>query len=98
MLALDKADAIQRTQGKQTHFDLILLNQTGQSIDELIAIGKQIRQSTKLTNLTPILIMAEQYGTDLEGQDIQVGDNEYVTYLKDGQQLKSLLQSLCPVC
>ncbi len=34
---------------------------------------------------------------DLEGQNIQMGENEYVTYLKDGQQLKNILQQLCPV-
>jgi hypothetical protein len=44
-----------------------------------------------------LLIMAERYGTDLEGQDIQVGDNEYVSYLEDGQQLKLILHRLCPV-
>ncbi len=97
IIALDETDAIQRTQGGREHFDLILLNQTGQSIDELIALGQQIRKSTALDNRTPIIIMAEQYGEDLEGQDIQVGDNEYVSYLEDGQQLKVIVQRLCPV-
>jgi CheY-like chemotaxis protein len=97
IIALDETDAIQRTQGGCEHFDLILLNQTGQSIDELIAIGQQIRQSTALDNRAPIIIMAEHYGEDLEGQDIQVGDNEYVSYLEDGQQLKVIVQRLCPV-
>lgn len=97
IIALDETDAIQRTQGGREHFDLILLNQTGQSLDELIALGQQIRKSTALDNRAPIIIMAEQYGEDLEGQDIQVGDNEYVSYLEDGQQLKVILQRLCPV-
>ncbi|HEY9657264.1 MAG TPA: hypothetical protein V6C65_02285, partial [Allocoleopsis sp.] len=81
VIAIDEADAIQRIQSGQTHFDLILLNQSNQSIDEMMAIEQQIRQSTERDSLTPIVIMAEGYGADLKGQDIQCGDNEYVTYL-----------------
>ncbi|GAB4386125.1 MAG: hypothetical protein Kow00121_52100 [Elainellaceae cyanobacterium] len=97
IVALDEADAIQRSRGGCEPFDLILLNQDSKSIDELMAIGRQIRQSTELDSRAPIIVMAERYGVDLEGQDIQVGDNEYVTYLEDGQQLKVILQRLCPV-
>lgn len=97
MFALDEVDAIQRIQGKRERFDLILLNQYGQPVDKLMAIGQQIRQGTELNSRTPIVIVAEQYNAALEGQDIQVGDNEYVSYLEDGQQLKLILQKLCPV-
>lgn len=97
IMAIDEEDALQRIQEGQTHFDLILLNQNNQSIDEMMAIGQQIRQSTERDSLTPIVIMAERYGADLEGQDIQVGDNAYVTYLEDGKQLKSTLRQLCPI-
>lgn len=95
IIALDKADAIQRSQ--EGRFDLILLNQYGYQIDELMAIGQQIRQASDPGNLIPIIILAEEYETDLEGQDTQVGDHEYVSYLEDGQQLKRILQRLCPV-
>ncbi|MDZ8240620.1 MAG: hypothetical protein RMZ69_26290 [Nostoc sp. ChiQUE01a] len=97
IMTLDEQDAIQRIQRVREHFDLILLNQTGKLIDELMAIGQQIRQSTELDSRTPIIVMAEDYGEDLEGQNIQMGENEYVTYLQDGQQLKDILQRLCPV-
>lgn len=97
IMALDKADALQRAKGGCERFGLILLNQDGRSIDETIAIGWQIRQSTELDSRAPIIIMAERYGVELEGQNIQVGENEYVTYLEDGQQLKNLLAQLCPV-
>lgn len=97
IMALDKEDAIQRTQGGRDRFDLILLNQGDCSIDEMMAIGQQIRQNTELDSRAPIIIIAEKYGEDLEGQDIQIGNNEYVTYLEDGQQLKNILHRLCPV-
>ncbi|MBD2256869.1 hypothetical protein [Pseudanabaena sp. FACHB-2040] len=97
IIALDEADAIQRIQGGHEHFHLILINQAGQSIAQMLEIGSRIRQSSQLEDPVPILVMAERYGADLEGQDIQVSENEYVTYLEDGQQLKVILQRLCPV-
>ncbi len=97
VMVIDEEDAVQRTQEGREHFDLILLNQCGQLIEALIAIGQQIRQSADWNRQTPIVILAEDYGADLEGQDTQVGDNEYVIYLEDGQQLKNILQRLCPV-
>lgn len=96
-LALDEVDALERTQGKGDRFDLILISQVGKTIDQWMAIGQKIRQNTVLDSRTPIIVMAERYGADLEGQNIQMGDNEYVTYLEDGQQLKRILQQLCPV-
>src|SRR4028118_206886 len=35
---------------------------------------------------TPIVVMAERYGEDMEGKDVKVGESEYVTYLEDGKQ------------
>lgn len=97
IVALDAADAIQRTQGRGEAFDLLLMNQFGQSIDKFIEIGQYICQQAELSSRIPIVIMAERYGVELEGQDIQVGEREYVTYLEDGQQLRNLLNKLCPV-
>ncbi|MBD1909155.1 MULTISPECIES: hypothetical protein [unclassified Leptolyngbya] len=97
IVAIDETDAIQRLRGGQERFNLILLNQTEQSLDEVMAIGRNIRQYTDLDGLTPILIIAEQYGADLEGQDVHLGDHAYVSYLEDGQQLKLMIQKLCRV-
>ncbi|UBF30438.1 hypothetical protein K9N68_35165 (plasmid) [Kovacikia minuta CCNUW1] len=97
IIAIDEEDALQRAQGGRKPFNLILLSQSGQSIDELMAIGRSIRQSTEMGSQTPILVMADDYGADLEGRDIQIGEHEYVTYLEDGEQLKGILQQLCPL-
>lgn len=97
VMAIDEEDVSQRIQAGQNRFDLILLNQSNRSLDEMMAIGQQIRQSTERDSQTPIVVLAERYGADLEGQDIQVGDHEYVTYLEDGEQLKRILQQVCPV-
>ncbi|MFN6562457.1 MAG: hypothetical protein RMY28_022065 [Nostoc sp. ChiSLP01] len=97
IVTIDAADALQRTRGGGEPFDLILLNQFGQAIEKFVNIGREIRQQAELSSPIPIVIMAERYGVELEGQDIQVGESEYVTYLEDGQQLRNLLHKLCPV-
>ena len=95
--ALDEEDAIEWLKGGFHHPALILLNQFKQSIEEALEIGRRICTTSELPKDTPIVVLAEQYGEDLEGQDVQVSDREYVTYLEDGQQLMNLLQKLCPV-
>lgn len=97
VVALNEADAIERTKGGSFCPDLILLNQVGQSIQEYAAMGQRICKSTGIANHTPIIVMAERYGADMEGKDVQVDEAEYVTYLEDGQQLINLLHRLCPV-
>lgn len=76
---------------------LILLNQVTLTIDEFTNMGRHIRQCAERPSSTPIVVMAEQYGEDMEGKDVKVGESEYVTYLEDGEQLMNLLHRLCPV-
>ena len=95
--ALNEADAIERTKGGGFCPDLILLNQVGRSIQEYADMGQRICKSAGIASHTPIIVMAEQYGADMEGKDVQVDEAEYVTYLEDGQQLMNLLHRLCPV-
>ena len=97
VMAIDEEDVSQRIQAGQNRFDLILLDQSNRSLDQMMAIGQQIRQSTERDSQTPIVVLAERYGADLEGQDMQMGDQAYVTYLEDGEQLKRILQQVCPV-
>lgn len=97
VVALNEADAIERTKGGSFCPDVILLNQVGRSIQEYTVMGQRICQSTGIASHTPIVVMAENYGADMEGKDVQVDDTEYITYLEDGQQLINLLHRLCPV-
>jgi hypothetical protein len=60
-------------------------------------MGRRICQGSELSSSTPIVVMAEHYGEDMEGKDVKVGESEYVTYLEDGEQLMNLLHRLCPV-
>ena len=38
--------------------------------------------------------MAERYDEDAEGTDVNVSDNDWITYLEDHEQLKRLLARL----
>jgi DNA-binding response OmpR family regulator len=97
IVTLDEEDAIARARGDSDRPDLILINQYRLPLDKVINIGRRIRQDAGLPSDTPIVIMAERYGEDMEGKDVKVGESEYVTYLEDGEQLMNLLQRLCPV-
>jgi CheY-like chemotaxis protein len=97
LVTLDEEDAIARARGDSDRPDLILINQYRLPLDKVINIGRRIRQDAGLPSITPIVIMAEQYGEDMEGNDVKVGESDYVTYLEDGEQLMNLLQRLCPV-
>ena len=95
--ALQEQDAIALARGTRDRPDLILLNQVDLPMDEVINMGRRIRHGAELPSSTPIVVMAEQYGADMEGKDVKVGESEYVTYLEDGEQLMNLLHRVCPV-
>lgn len=97
IVALSEEDALERIDGRHDDPDLILINQFDRSIEEVLNMGRRIRQERGLLSYTPIVVIAERYGEDMEGKDVQVGESEYVTYPEDGQQLMNLLQRLCPV-
>ena len=97
LVAIEEEDAIAMARGGRDHPDLILLNQVKLPIDEFVKMGRRIRQGAELPSSTPIVVMAERYGEDMEGKDIKVGESEYVTYLEDGEQLMNLLHRLCPI-
>lgn len=97
IVALDEEGAIERAIGGRKSPDIILINQVKLSIEEFINMGRRIRQGAKLPSHTPIVVIAERYGEDMEGKDVKVGRSEYVTYPEDAEQLMNLLHRLCSV-
>lgn len=94
LLALDFEDALERAWGRREPPDAILINQFNIPIEEAMNMGRYVRASAGFPSHTPIVVLAESYGVELEGKDIKVGASEYVTYLEDGQQLLNLLHRL----
>jgi len=90
--ALDEEDAHERVRGGRLSADLILVDIVGVPPDEALRAGRRIRQVAELN--VPLVIMAEKYGADLEGTDASAGDNDWITYLGDHEQLRNLLARL----
>lgn len=94
LLALDEEDALERVNGYGANADLVLINLVGKSLEAVLAAGRRIRAHAKYDGHTPLVVMAEKYGADLEGTDVHVGANDWITYLEDHDQLKNLLTRL----
>ena len=92
LLALDEEDAHERVRGGRVDADLILVNLVGAQPDEALHAGRRIRQDAELD--VPLVIMAEKYGEELEGRDVNAGGNDWITYLEEHEQLRNLLAKL----
>jgi DNA-binding response OmpR family regulator len=94
LLAVDEEDAMERAGGGRLEADLVLVNLVGKAPEEAIVSGRRIRGHAELSAGTPLVVLAEKYGPDLEGTDVQVGENEWITYPENGEQLERLLARL----
>ncbi|NEQ32426.1 MAG: hypothetical protein F6K04_15725, partial [Leptolyngbya sp. SIO4C5] len=92
---LEEKDAIARMKDATDVPDLILLNQVNSSANGFIEMGLRIRSQLNFSESMPIVVIAEHFAKELTGQNQQVGNYEYITYLEDGQQLIDLLTQLC---
>lgn len=94
IIALDEEDAMERIRGGRIPADLILINLVGKSTEEAISLGRRLREHAKYDGHTPLVVMAEKYGDDLEGTDVNVSGNDWITYLEEHGQLENLLARL----
>lgn len=94
LLALDEEDALERVDGGGVPADLVLIDLVDKSADEVLQVGRRIREHAKYDGHTPLVVLAEKYGADVEGTDVNVGDNDWITYLEDREQLNNLLARL----
>jgi CheY-like chemotaxis protein len=96
MLAVDEEDAMQRVGGGQIEIDLVLINLVNKTTDEVLEIGQRICKHARFDGHTPLVIMAEKFGKDVEGTNVNVSENDWITYLEDPDQLQNLLARLLP--
>jgi DNA-binding response OmpR family regulator len=94
IVAVDEEDALERVGGGHVQADLVLVNLVGKSPEEALRTGRRIREHAKYDGHTPLVVMAEKYGTDLEGTNVNVGGNDWITYPEDAGQLQNLLARL----
>jgi PleD family two-component response regulator len=96
-LAIDEEDAFDRVSNGLMSFDLVLINVVGKSVEETLQMGRRIREQAKSGN-TPLVVMAEKYGKDLEGTDENAGGNDWIFYLgEDPEQLQNFLRRLTAI-
>jgi hypothetical protein len=72
----------------------VLINLVGTTPEVALAVGRRIRVHAKYDGHTPLVVMAEKYGKDLEGTDVNVSGNDWITYPEDHDQLRNLLARL----
>jgi DNA-binding response OmpR family regulator len=94
IIAIDEEDALERVGDGHVQADLVLINLVGKSPEEVLGIGRRIREHAKHDGHTPLVVMAEKYGPDLEGTDVNVSGNDWITYPEDAGQLENLLARL----
>jgi DNA-binding response OmpR family regulator len=93
-VALDEEGALERISGGYVRADLVLIDLVGRSPEDVLSVGRRIREHAKYDGHTPLVVLAEKYGADVEGTDVNVGGNDWITYLEDHDQLKNLLARL----
>jgi PleD family two-component response regulator len=97
LVALDEEDALERVGGTEVHPDLVLVNLVGKSVEEALAVGRHVREHAKYDGHTPLVVMPEKYGKDVEGTDVNIGGNDWILYLgEEPDQLRNLLRRLMP--
>lgn len=94
IVALDEEDALERAEEGGVRADLVLVDVVGTTPEDALQVARRIRTFVHRNGQTPLVVMAEKYGADVEGTDVCVGDNEWITYLEEPSQLKNLLARL----
>jgi DNA-binding response OmpR family regulator len=95
VIALDEEDALERVSDGGVPADLVLVNLVGKSAEEGLDAGRRIRVHAKYDGHTPLVVMAEKYGKEVEGTEANVGGNDWVCYLgEEPRQLRRLLARL----
>lgn len=96
LAVLDLEDAFEWVTLTRIPADLIIINLVGKSAEETLEMGRTLRERAKYDGQTPLVVMPEKVDKDLEGTDVRVGGNDWITYYEDGDQLHRLLDRLLP--
>jgi CheY-like chemotaxis protein len=91
--AVDEKDVVDNISPPLREANLILLNQA-MAVGEVMEAGRRVRDRLGTDGEMPIVVIAGEYGQDMEGRDEQDGKNEWITYLENNEQLGNLLGHL----
>ena len=94
LLAVDMEDAFDWFSTGYIQADLLMVNLVRKSPEEALEVGRTLRQRAKYDGHTPLVVLAEKFSRELEGTDVNVSGNDWITYLEDHDQLGNLLARL----
>ncbi|HEX8143352.1 MAG TPA: hypothetical protein VF553_12200 [Pyrinomonadaceae bacterium] len=95
IVAIDEEDALERVGDGHIRADLVLVNLVRKPVDELLRVGRTVREHAKYEGNTPLVVMPEKYSKEVEGTDVNVEGNDWVHYIGDDlDQLQNLLARL----
>ena len=93
IVAVDEEDALERVGGVDA--DLMLVNLVGKTAEEVLAVGRRVRQHSAYNGRTSLVVMPEKYDKALEDTEVNVGGSEWVFYLgEEPGRLRDLLARL----
>ena len=92
LIALDEEDARDRAGGGRLKADLIVVDLVGVGPYEALHAGRRIRKHAEL--VVPLVVIAEKYGEELEGTDVNVSGDDWITYPEDHEQMQNLIDRL----
>ena len=76
------------------HADLLLINLIDKVPEEVLSIGRRLRERCKYDGNTPIVVMPEKVPVNVEGTNERVNDLDWICYYEDADQLQRLLARL----
>lgn len=95
VVALDEEDALERVDAGRVPADLILVDLVGKPTQEGLDVGRRICARAEYDGHTPLVVIAEKYGKDVEGTEANAGGNAWVLYLgEEPRQLRNLIARL----
>ena len=93
IVAVDEEDALERVGGVDA--DLLLVNLVGKTADEVLRVGKRVRQRSEGDGQTSLVAMPEKYPKEFEDTEVNVGGHDWVIYLgEEPDRLRDLLARL----
>jgi DNA-binding response OmpR family regulator len=93
VVAVDEEEALERAGDVKA--DLLLVNLVGKTAEEVLAVGRRVRQHSPYNGRTSLVVMPERYAKELEDTEVNVGDSEWVFYLgEEPDRLRDLLARL----
>ncbi|MDQ3258793.1 MAG: response regulator [Acidobacteriota bacterium] len=96
LAVLDLEDALEWASVTRIPADLVLINLVGKSVEETLEMGRTLRERAKYDGHTPLVVMPDKVDKKMEGRDVNVDGNDWISYYEDGYQLQRLLDRLLP--